>query len=320
MSAMDTTLADFMGHHHCAGVNPSPRAIFILDKSQRDRLVLLDPQLAPLLRRYHTSDDVQRYTMLPSTRFVLCLPAGWTTRMCATTASGNDAWQGIAERFPALSRHLALAVAERPFTTGHWWELSADTILPPAHTTLTWAHQRTHTHFAAVQSGTVCATPWYQQCAPWLLGYLNSLPVQRWLQRTSVKQNCDISQLIDRIPVPATLVAHTQLDALAHAAMGLVAQRQQLIQSGVLTLLRNFAPLGATPSAPLKAWYDLDFAGLRKALLKAFKNDIPERVHPEWHDWLSEQHQHHAMLSQHIHEHDVAINAIVADVLVVPKG
>ena len=125
------TLSSYMRHRSCDGLNPSPRSVFVLEKSQRDRLVLLDTPLAPLLRRYHTSDDVQRYSVLPSTRYLLCLPPGWTAQHCGTHADGNAAWQCIAEHFPALSRHLALAVAERPFTSGHWWELAPESVLPP---------------------------------------------------------------------------------------------------------------------------------------------------------------------------------------------
>lgn len=314
------TLSSYLQQRSCDGINPTPRALFVLDKSQRDRLVLLEPQLAPLIRRYHTSDDVQRYSVLPSTRFVLCLPAGWTTRMCATTASGNEAWQCIAERFPALSRHLALAVAERPFAQGHWWELPADSVLPPPQATMTWQPQRTHMHFASVSSGAVCATPWYQHVTPWLLGYLNSTPLQRWIQRTSSARQALPSTLVDEIPLATAAINHPQLDALAQESMTLTNQRHQLIQSGILTLIRNFAPLGATPNVALKGWYDLDFTGLRRALVRAFKNDIPERLHPEWAEWLTTQQHHYTEMTQHIHEHDSTINTLVADWLAPLKG
>lgn len=315
-----STLSSYLGQRNCDGLNPTPRGVFVLDKSQRDRLVLLDPQLAPLLRRYHTSDDVHRYCMLPSTRYLLCLPAGWTSRTCGTHADGNAAWQCIAEHYPALSRHLALAVADRPFASGHWWELADTTILPPSHDTMTWHHQRTQLIFATVSSGAVCATPWYQHGAPWLIAYLNSTPVQRWLQRTSTKRNCVSSLLADEIPVAHALIDDAQLDALARTAMTLASQRQQLIHSGLLTLTRNFAPLGATASVTLKSWCDLDFGALRRALFKAFKNDIPERLHGEWQTWLTAQQEEYTTLTNQIHTHDTAINAMVADVLVLPKG
>lgn len=314
------TLSSYMQQRSCDGLNPSPRSVFVLDKSQRDRLVLLDPLLAPYIRRYHSSEDVQRYCTLPSTRFLLCLPAGWTTRNCGTHADGNAAWQCIADHFPALSRHLALAVADRPFSQGHWWELPAGSIMPPAQPIITWQPHRTHVYFATVSSGAIPATPWYQHAHPWLLGYLNSTPVQRWIQRTSTARNVPASSVIDEIPIIHAIIDNHELADLASEALTLMNQRHQLVHAALLTLIRNFAPLGATPNAALKSWYDLDFTSLRNALVKAFKNDIPERLHPEWHRWLSEQHTTYATLTQQIHAHDGAINTLVAAVLVLPKG
>jgi hypothetical protein len=314
------TLSSYMRHRSCDGLNPSPRSVFVLEKSQRDRLVLLDTPLAPLLRRYHTSDDVQRYSVLPSTRYLLCLPPGWTAQHCGTHADGNAAWQCIAEHFPALSRHLALAVAERPFTSGHWWELAPESVLPPNQPIITWHQHRTQVYFASITNGAVPATPWYQQSSPWLLGYLNSTPVQRWIQRTSAARNCAANLVIDELPVPQAVIEHSDLDAHASAAQALVMQRHQLVQGGLMTLMRNFAPLGASTSVALKSWYDLDFASLRKALVKAFKNDIPERLHPEWNDWLHEQHVQHVTLTHQINAHDSAINTVVADVSLLAKG
>jgi hypothetical protein len=105
-----------VGSHPITGVVPSPRTVFVLEKAQRDRLVLLDTQLAPFIRRYSLADDIQRYGMVPSQKFLLCLPAGWTVQHCQTTAIGNDAWQCIAERYPALARHLAIPVAKRHYS------------------------------------------------------------------------------------------------------------------------------------------------------------------------------------------------------------
>ena len=37
----------------------------------------------------------------------------------------------IADRYPALARHLALHVADRPKSNIHWWELDAGAVVPP---------------------------------------------------------------------------------------------------------------------------------------------------------------------------------------------
>ena len=310
-----------VGSHTIAGVNPSPRTVFVLEKAQRDRLVLLDTQLAPLIRRYSTADDIQRYGMVPSQKFLLCLPAGWTIQHCQTTATGNNAWQCIAERYPALARHLAIPVAERPFTPTHWWELPSDAIIPhPQQPLCTWQQIRTQVHFTVVTPGHVNANPWLPSDAPWLMGILNSTPMQRWIQRTSARTAQIATSMIDDLPIPTTLIDHPDLHRLASATMAIVAQRIQLNQQGLATLVRNFAPLGVPASTALRTWYDMDLAGLRVALRKSFKNDIPERLHDEWRTWLTHQREQHDALGQQISSNDHLINRIVAEYLPVPKN
>ena len=310
-----------VGSHTIAGVNPSPRTVFVLEKAQRDRLVLLDTQLAPFIRRYSLSDDIQRYGMISSNKFLLCLPAGWTIQHCNTTATGNDAWQCIAERYPALARHLAIPVAERPFTPHHWWELPSDAIIPHTQQPMcTWQAVRTQVHFTVVTPGHVNANPWLPSDAPWLIGILNSTPMQRWMQRTSARTAQVATNMIDDLPIPTALIDHSELHRLASATMAIVAQRIQLNQQGLATLIRNFAPLGVPASSALRSWYDMDLAGLRVALRKSFKNDIPERLHDEWRTWLTNQRDQHDALGQQISSNDLLINRIVAEYLPVPKA
>jgi hypothetical protein len=102
--------------------------------------------------------------------------------------------------------------------------------------------------------------------------------------------------------------------------MTIVAQRIQLTQQGLATLVRNFAPLGVTAGSALRTWYDMDLAGLRVALRKSFKNDIPERLHDEWRNWLTQQREQHDALGLQIANNDQQINRIVAEYLPVPKA
>ena len=102
--------------------------------------------------------------------------------------------------------------------------------------------------------------------------------------------------------------------------MAIVTQRIQLNQQGLATLVRNFAPLGVPVGTSLRTWYDMDLAGLRVALRKSFKNDIPERLHDEWRTWLTNQRDQHDALGQQIISNDLLINRIVAEYLPVPKA
>jgi hypothetical protein len=315
-----TPLAQLIGHQSQLGIQPSPRTAFVLDKSMRDRIVLLDPTLAPLFRRYIHGDDIHRYGVEHHQRFLLALPAGWTARVCHTTSPGNVAWQCLAEHYPALARHLSLFVADRPHQHV-WWELDAGANLPDrTQQILTWHAQKSQIAFTITPQGYVTATPWLANTPLWLLGYLNSTPLQRWLNRQKAKGSSLASTVIDHIPVPDTLNGDAQLTELTSHAIDIQTQRLQCINEAVQTLVRNFAPLGASANTSLWAWYTLDFAGLRKALVKSFKNDIPERVQPQWHAWLDHSQSEYDRIEQQLTHYEGRISQLVATQFPPAKG
>lgn len=306
-----TPLTQVIGQASQLGVQPSPRTAFVLEKPQRDRIVLLDPSLAPMFRRYVHGDDVHRYAITDQQRFLLALPAGWTHTLCGTSHQSNHAWQCIAEHYPALARHLSLFVADRPHHQV-WWELEHDCVLPDrTQQVLTWYAQKSQLHFAVAPHGYVTAMPWIANPPLWLLGYLNSAPIQRWLNRQKAKGNL-AHTTIDQIPVPDAINHIDELTALTADALDLQQQRLRCIHEAVHTLVRNFAPLGASISATLWSWYTLDFAGLRRGLIKSFKNDIPERLHPQWQTWLEEHQTNYTYLEQRLTQKEKLISQLVA--------
>lgn len=307
-----TPLAEVLGQRSQPGVQPSPRSAFVLEKSMRDRIVLLDPTLAPLFRRYIHSDDIHRYGVEDHQRFLLALPAGWTAQLCGATTQSPVAWQCVAEHYPALARHLSLFVADRPHHHV-WWELDADAQLPErSQHVLTWHAQKSQIAFALAPQGYVTATPWLTDPPLWLIGYLNSTPLQRWLNRQKAKGSSLAHTAIDYIPVPDTLTEYDTLTELTAHAVELQKQRLQCINETVQTLVRNFAPLGAPVSNTLWSWYTLDFAGLRKALVKSFKNDIPERVQPQWYSWLGHCQNEYDRIEQQLTHYEGRISQLVA--------
>lgn len=315
-----TPLAQLIGQHSQPGIQPSPRTAFILDKSSRDRIVLLDPTLAPLFRRYIHNDDIHRYNVADNQRFLLALPAGWTMRLCGTIPQSTMAWQCIAEHYPALARHLSLFVADRPHHHV-WWELDAETQIPErSQQVMTWYAQKNHITFALAPHGYVTATPWVANTPLWLVGYLNSAPLQRWLNRQKAKGGSLTHTVIDHIPVPDTLNTDTTLSELTTLAHELQRERLQCIADTVHTLVRGFAPLGASITPAIWAWYTLDFTSLRKALVKSFKNDIPDRLHPQWRAWFDDCHTSYTHIEQRLTACEGQISRLVATHFPAVKG
>lgn len=313
-------LQEYIGQPCHEGVTPSPKAVFILDKATRDRLVLLDMHLAPLIRRYVALDDIERAVVHDSQRFLLALPAGWTQRTCNTQTAGQQAWQCIADYAPALSRHLALHVADRPHHDSYWWELDADTDLPAPHQQcVTWRIDGTKVIFAQTAPGMVSAAPWFVATQPWLVALLNSTAIQRWLNRAD-GTNRQAPASVAQLPVPVTLAKHTEFAQLATQQHELAQRRLALSHAGVQALVRNFAPLGAKVTAPIRNWMNHDFERLRKALRGAFHNDIPERHWAEWQQWLDAAQFEYQQTTKQLQQIDTHINAVVNAHLPPPQG
>ncbi|MFM2031456.1 MAG: hypothetical protein RLZZ297_221 [Chloroflexota bacterium] len=305
-------LAEILGRTVQPGIAPTPRAAFILEKPARDRIVLLEPALAPLFRRYVGSEDIQRYACVPSSKYLLALPSGWTSTSCGASAAGLAGWDAIADCHPALARHLALPVADRPKNDSFWWELPADTVLPGrdrAVITMEW--NRTLLWCTRTPVGSVSAAEWIDCDADWVLGYLNALPVQRYIQAARAANPRWTPALLDQLPVPTLLVDDPTLTELAAQNARLHQERVQLLHDGLATLIRNFAPLGAQPTAPLQRWVELDYPALNKALAKAFRNDIPIAVQPQWQQWHELQRQRYSELSQQVSFVDGALTKAV---------
>jgi hypothetical protein len=301
-----------------AGIAPAPKVAFVLDKATRDRLLLLDTSLAPYLRRYLSSDDIERYTVCDEHRFLLALPAGWTRTLDAH-AHPSDAWHTLAEHAPALARHLAIPATERPHHQ-YWWELDDHTALPARHQSIiTWRIHRSQLWFARTTPGFVSAAAWFVSEGMWQAGLLNSSPMQRWLNRATIKSSRDLPAVVDALPVPQSLIADPELERLATHAAETHQARMSTTRAGVQSLVRAFAPLGAKVPASLYDWHTFDFARLQQALRRAFQGDIPERHHAEWHQWLTTGQAQHADLVAQAQRIDQRINALVAAHLPAPQ-
>lgn len=302
-----------------AGVTPTPKVAFVLDKATRDRLLLLDTTLAPYLRRYLSSDDIERYAVHDEARFLLALPAGWTRTLDAH-APPHDAWHTLAEHAPALARHLAIPATERPHSH-YWWEMDDRTQLPARHQRIvTWRIHRSQLWFTQTEPGFVSAAAWFVSDNLWQVGLLNSSPMQRWLNRATIKSHRDVPAVVDALPVPKTLVADPELERLAQHATETNQARLNTTRAGVQALVRAFAPLGAKVPAYLYEWHTLDFAHLQAALRRAFQGDIPERHQAEWRQWLTTGQAQHGDIVAQAQRIDQRINALVAAHLPPPQG
>lgn len=254
---------------------PTASAV-VFDKPARDRLVLLEPASAPLLRRALSAEALLPWCQQREpVAYVACIPD------------------------PALLvAHPVLREALGTLPT----HVSADPLSRPK---LIWSHDPAAPAFSYADGGTVALGPcsWTATDDAFLLGAIASA-----IGRVLVRQGVPVA----RLPIPNA--PRADQDAVAELVQELTLtarSRESLRHQMRLNLLRSFGPLGATLTPTLQSWWLLDFAGLRTALRDSLHNDIPEQRRAAWASTLAEQQQLHATATSDIRRMEATLDQLI---------
>ena len=76
---------------------------FVISESVAQEWMRRDPRCKPLLRRVVSGAVIGRYGVVPTGKFYLLIPRGWTA---AHTKGAKKPWQWLKHRHPHLARHL----------------------------------------------------------------------------------------------------------------------------------------------------------------------------------------------------------------------
>lgn len=262
------------------GILTGADELLILDKPTRDRLVILEPRCAPLLRRVLCGVDLHPWHLQDPMRYLLLLQEA------------------------DLERHLPLRSyleplrerVERRALAGQRWFEALD--VPPlallTPTRLAWARDDAGLRCALVPAGLLLSADcgFALTDSPFLLGLLGSRLARQLL---ALLPPDTFPDPVARLPVPEAAPETQALVGRVALALSAGARaRYELEQQVRLRILRDFGPPGALLSPALRAWWTLDETAFRSELRQALKNDIPARLREPWLVWLAEQRQAHA--------------------------
>ena len=107
------------------GIKTGLNKAFVIDAETRERLIAEDPKSAELIKPFLAGRDVKRYGPLPSGRYLILIPKGFTY---ARMGKARDAWGWFQKAYSAVARHLApfAEAAQKRYDKGDfWWELRA---------------------------------------------------------------------------------------------------------------------------------------------------------------------------------------------------
>lgn len=271
-------LIDLLDGQIGRGILTGADEALILDKPTRDRLVILEPRYAPLLRRVLCAADLHPWHQQDPMRYLL-LPQ-----------------EADLERHAPLRAYLEplRARLERRDPAGRRWFEPLDVpplaLLTPAR--LAWA-RGPDLRCSLVPAGPLLSADcgFALTDSPFLLGLLGSRLARQLLALLAPDT---LPDPVARLPVPeAAPQTQALVGRLALALSAGARERYELEQGVRLRILRDFGPPGAVLSPALHAWWSLDDTAFRAELRWALNNDIPERVREPWLVWLAEQRQAH---------------------------
>jgi hypothetical protein len=265
------------------GLPLSPNTALLVDKPTRDRIVILDPSCAPLLRRALLAEDVQPWHCIESLRYLVAIPNGWTRVTFGVGLGENAAWKRFTERHPSLSKHLApLADMLRKQPHGaFWWELPPYPCDLFKQQVVIWRTQHGHRISAPSLGGLFLVGEVHFTTEPseFLLGVLGS---------RALTYLAGLWENQDTIPIPqATPEQQEAVGILAEQLVGVAQARETLHQQVSGRIIRDLTPLGSTLGPVLGAWWQLDFPAFLAELGRRFKSDVPLRYREEWEKWLA---------------------------------
>ncbi|GAB4205982.1 MAG: hypothetical protein OHK0022_32560 [Roseiflexaceae bacterium] len=257
------------------GVQTVADDLFIIDKPTRDRLVILDPRCALVVRRVLRAADLRAWHQHDRAYYLLALRPGVDL----------DRYGPISDYLaPHRSRLEGLGPAGR-----RWYDLPdlpEEALLAPER--LVWPLQAAWRRCSLLAAGPLLAgdcgfTP---VAEPFLLGLIASR-VAGWLLPRLDAAGGDPVALLPVPPAPeqARIALGEQVLALTALARDRHTRDREVQQR----ILRDLGPLGAQLSPALQQWWRLDFDAFRTELLSALKNDIPVRYRDAWEVWLDEQ-------------------------------
>ena len=132
IKSLGTELASVVGRRIYCGIKTGFNEAFEISADMARSISDASPQCARLIKPFLGGQDIRRYTVRDSGRFLVVIPCGWT-RACVAEAIGRasklgerDAWNWLKANYPPVAGHLEpfmQAAKARQDQGEFWWEL-----------------------------------------------------------------------------------------------------------------------------------------------------------------------------------------------------
>jgi len=307
------------------GVVTGCNEAFIVDQSERDRMVRADPSSAEIIKPLLNGEDVRSWFFEDEGRWLIFARRGIDI-----------------DRYPAIQEHLERyreSLEPRPSDWNpirrwpgrkpgpyRWFEIQ-DSVAYHAEfegSKLFWPEMAKQPRFTLAPSGLVGNKTTFMIPGnhPLLLGILMTRPL--WFvvshvcmpigERAGMLRYVLSEQFMSRLPIPDAPPADR--DAIGGLALAITEQARSRYTLHRRTRHRILTDLGAPGAAlnqKLTAWWELDFPAFLGEVRKALKREIPVRQRDDWEGWLAAQRGEHAQRTAAIVRLETQLNSKVYD-------
>jgi hypothetical protein len=127
IAAASIPLVRYVGGGIYRGLLTGLNEAFEIDAAERNRMISEVRACARLIKPFLGGQDIRRYSIRDTGRFLIVIPSGWTRRQIGTAApSERQAWNWLKKEYSPVAHHLepfADAARKRQDQGEFWWEL-----------------------------------------------------------------------------------------------------------------------------------------------------------------------------------------------------
>ena len=222
------------------GVLTGLNEAFVIDDAIRAQLLTDDPRSAELIKPFLAGRDIKRYEPLPSGKWLILIPRGWTRQQSNGT---KNAWHWLQINYPAIAAHLAPheEKGKKRYDKGeYWWELRAcdyyeefekpKILLPDISTRGNFTFDKTGKWFTVNTSYIIPCDD------PYLLGVLNSKLMDFYYRHSFSTIRGGYLRFIAEYLLPLPIAGHRSdqkhlREIIADQVVKLLAAKEQLFNA-----------------------------------------------------------------------------------------
>jgi hypothetical protein len=126
LKARGIPLGEYVQNRIFYGIKTGLNEAFEIDEPLRNEIIKISPKCKKIIKPFLGGQEIRRYAVRDSKRFLIVVPSGWTRDQIGQVVSERDAWAWFSKEYKPIAKHLESfvdAAKHRQDQGEFWWEL-----------------------------------------------------------------------------------------------------------------------------------------------------------------------------------------------------